>query len=115
VNLPLLAYRDLIGESLAAVPPRPAVRRKRWVHISKDIDTFRMLRESGKHPGLLPWLRSVATCRSFAYVSLRDPMPGLHSLLQIVGRSLRYVIRAGRSKSLAAAANSAARAETLPR
>ena len=115
VNLPLLAYRDLIGESLAAVPPRPAVRRKRWVYISKDIDTFRILRESGQQPGLLPWLASVASCSSFAYVSFRDPMPGVRSILQIVGRSLRYLVRAGRSKELAAAANSGTQAETLPR
>jgi D-aspartate ligase len=115
VNLPLLAYRDLIGESLAAVPPRPAVRRKRWVYISKDIDTFRILRESGQQPGLLPWLASVASCSSFAYVSLRDPMPGVRAILQIVGRSLRYVVRAGRSKELATAASSATQAETLPR
>jgi predicted ATP-grasp superfamily ATP-dependent carboligase len=113
VNLPLLAYRDLVGESLAAVPPRPAVRRKRWVYVSRDIDTFRILRKSGRGPGLLAWLASVMTCRSFAYVDPRDPMPGLRSLLQILGRSLRYLVRAGRSKDLAPAANSATQAETL--
>ena len=44
VNLPLLAYRELTGQSLADVKPRPAVQRKRWVYISNDIDTFRELR-----------------------------------------------------------------------
>lgn len=112
VNLPLLAYRDLVGESLAAEPPRPAVKRKRWVFITKDIETFRTLRDAGKSPGFLPWLASVASCRSFAYVSLRDPMPGLRSVAQIVGRSLRYILRAGRSKDLAPTANSAAPART---
>jgi len=112
VNLPLLAYRDLVGESLADVPRRPPVKRKRWVYITKDIDTFRMLRQSGQRPGLLSWLLSVARCRSFAYVSLRDPMPGLRSIFQIVVRALRYTLRAGKSKELAPTANSAAE---LPR
>ena len=112
VNLPLLAYRDLVGESLADVPRRPPVKRKRWVYITKDIDTFRMLRQSGQRPGLLSWLLSVARCRSFAYVSWRDPMPGLRSIFQIVVRALRYTLRAGKSKELAPTANSAAE---LPR
>ena len=112
VNLPLLAYRDLIDESLQDVPPRPPVTRKRWVYISKDIDTFRINRQAGQGPRWLPWLASVASCRSFAYVSMRDPMPGLRSILHIVGRSLRYAFRAGKSKDLAPTANSAAE---LPR
>jgi predicted ATP-grasp superfamily ATP-dependent carboligase len=115
VNLPLLAYRDLVGESLAAVPPRPAVRRKRWVFIAKDIETFRKARESGQPLGLVPWLRSVASCSSFAYVSFRDPIPGLLSIVQIVGRSLRYLGRAGREKELASAPNAGAPVRIIPR
>jgi len=112
VNLPLLAYRDLTDESLQDVPPRPPVTRKRWVYLSKDIDTFRLLRQAGQRPRWLPWLASVASCRSFAYVNLRDPAPGLRSILHIVSRTLRYALRAGRSKDLAPTASSAAE---LPR
>jgi D-aspartate ligase len=108
VNLPLLAYRDLVDESLEDVPSRPPVKRKRWVYITKDIDTFRILRHEGSRPRWLPWLASVASCRSFAYISLRDPMPGLRAIFQIVGRSVRYALRAGRSKDLAPTTNQAA-------
>jgi D-aspartate ligase len=112
VNLPLLAYRELIGESLADVPTRPPVTRKRWVYISKDIDTFQILRQSGQRPRLLPWLLSMVRCRSFAYLSLRDPLPGVRAIVQIAVRSLRYALRAGKSKDLAPTTSSAAE---LPR
>jgi D-aspartate ligase len=114
VNLPLLAYRDLIGESLADVNPRPPVKRKRWVYITKDIDTYRMLRPTARRIGPLSWLFSVASCRSFAYLSLRDPMPGARSILRIVGRAFRYVFRAGKSRDLPAPTSSSAEAGTLP-
>lgn len=115
VNLPLLAYRDLLGESLAGVNPRPAVKRKRWVYINKDIDTFRTLRNTRRQLSVLEWLASVASCRSFAYVSWHDPMPGLSSLLRIVGRALKYALRAGKPKSEDAPQSSSAPAGPLPR
>jgi D-aspartate ligase len=96
VNLPFLAYRELIGQSLADVASRPAVKRKRWVYITKDIETFRELRVIGRL-GLFSWLASVASCRSFAYVSWRDPKPGMRSILQIVRRVCRYVFRTGKA------------------
>jgi D-aspartate ligase len=109
VNLPLLAYRDLIGESLDAVDSRPAVRRKRWVYINKDIESFRILRHTSRRMSVVSWLLSVASCRSFAYVSWRDPLPGVRSLLQICGRAFRYVFRAGKSRDLAAASGATPR------
>jgi D-aspartate ligase len=95
VNLPFLAYLDLTGQSLANVEPRPAVARKRWVYIAKDIETFREIRPRGDI-GLFGWLVSVARCRSFAYVSLRDPLPGLHSIVSIVRRAVKFLLRKGR-------------------
>jgi len=92
VNLPLLAYRELTGQSLADVDPRPAVKRKRWVYIANDIDTFRVLRSRG-HTDWLSWLVSVASCSSFAYLSWRDPLPGLNSMLQLLKRAWLYLFR----------------------
>jgi predicted ATP-grasp superfamily ATP-dependent carboligase len=116
VNLPLLAYRDLIGESLEDIEPRPVVKRKRWVYITKDLDTFRMLRAS-RRMSVVPWLMSVASCRSFAYASFRDPMPGLRSLLQIAERVVRYIFRAGKSRELPSSTtpDTTAAPRTLPR
>jgi predicted ATP-grasp superfamily ATP-dependent carboligase len=92
VNLPLLAYRELTGQSLAGVDSRPAVKHKRWVYISKDIETFRLVQPTGRI-GLMNWLASVAGCTSFAYLSWRDPLPGLHSILNIIGRAIRFLVR----------------------
>jgi D-aspartate ligase len=114
VNLPMLAYRELTGQPLADVPPRPAVQRKRWVYFSKDIDTFRELRPAG-HIGIVKWLASVANCRSFAYVSWSDPLPGLHSILNIAARAFRFVVRTRKSDDAPAPTDSAAAARTLPR
>ena len=114
VNLPFLAYLDLTGQSLANVDPRPFVKRKRWVYFSKDIETFREIRSHGTI-GLLGWLVSIARCTSFAYVSFSDPLPGVHSLLSIARRALKFAFRKSRSNSAATAADSGAAARTLPR
>jgi predicted ATP-grasp superfamily ATP-dependent carboligase len=115
VNLPLLAYRDLVGEALDDVNPRPTVKRKRWIYITKDIDTFRMMRPTARRIGVLSWLLSVASCRSYAYISLRDPMPGVQSLVRIVGRAFRYALRAGKNRELPpSTTRSSAEAGTLP-
>jgi predicted ATP-grasp superfamily ATP-dependent carboligase len=115
VNLPLLAYRDLMGESLSDVDPRPVAKRKRWIYMTKDLDTFRMLRPTARRIGLLSWLMSVASCRSYAYLSLRDPMPGMHSIVRILSRALLYVLRAGKTRDLPAPTSSSAEPGPLPR
>ena len=114
VNLPLLAYRELTGQSLADVKQRPAVQRKRWVYISNDIDTFRELRAVGRL-GFLPWLLSLATCQSFAYLSWSDPLPGVHSVLNVFKRACRFVLRAGKSADATAPTDSSEAARSLPR
>lgn len=113
VNLPMLAYRDLTGQSLADVDPRPTVERKRWVYISKDIETLRKIRPRGRI-GLLAWFMSLATCRSFAYMSWDDPRPGLHSILGIVGRAVRFMFRGRRSPQIEAPTDSSAAARSAP-
>lgn len=114
VNLPLLAYRDLTGQSLANVNPRPPVKRKRWVYFAKDIDTFREIRSHGTL-GLFGWLASIARCTSFAYVSWRDPLPGFHSLAGIARRAVRFAFRKNKPNGRAAPEDSSAPARTLPR
>ncbi len=116
VNLPILAYRDLTGQSLADIDPRPPVKRKRWVYVTKDIDTFREIRPRG-HIGVFAWLMSLTTCRSFAYVSWDDPRPGLHSILNIISRALRFAVRSRRTPEVASPppADSGTAARSVPR
>jgi D-aspartate ligase len=112
VNLPLLAYKDLTGQSLAAVDPRPAVKSKRWIYLSKDIETFRVLRQA-RRIGAARWLASVAGCRSFAYCSWRDPGPGMHSLLRILGHACRFLLRTRRYRRELRSADRAVAASTI--
>jgi D-aspartate ligase len=114
VNLPLLAYLDLTGQSLANVNPRPPVKRKRWVHFAKDIDTFRETRSHGTL-GLFGWLASIARCTSFAYVSWSDPLPGVHSLASIARRAVKFAFRRNKTNGRTAPEDSSATARTLPR
>jgi predicted ATP-grasp superfamily ATP-dependent carboligase len=114
VNLPILAYRDLTGQSLQGVDPRPPVGRKRWVYVSKDIDTWREIRSQGRL-GMFAWLMSLATCRSFAYLSWDDPRPGVYSVLNIVSRAFRFAFRSHRAPAVVAPADSDAAARSLPR
>ena len=116
VNLPWLAYLDLTGQSLAGVNPRPPVKHKRWVYFSKDIDTFREIRSHGTI-GWFGWMASIARCTSFAYVSRRDPLPGLHSLLSIARRAVKFALRKNKPNVLAEPeeSGSSATARTLPR
>jgi predicted ATP-grasp superfamily ATP-dependent carboligase len=111
VNLPLLAHKDLTGQSLADADPRPAVSRKRWVYFSKDIESFRVLRQT-RRIGTARWLASVAGCRSFAYCSWRDPVPGLYSLLQILGHACRFLFRSSHSRRAELATDRAVAAPT---
>jgi D-aspartate ligase len=99
VNLPWLAYLDLTGQSLAGVSPRPPVKHKRWAYFSKDIDTFREIRSHGTI-GWFGWMASIARCTSFAYVSRRDPLPGLHSLLSIARRAVKFAWRKSKTNGL---------------
>jgi len=96
------------------VDPRPAVTRKRWVYITKDIDTFREIRATGRL-GIAGWLASLATCRSFAYVSWRDPLPGMHAILTIFKRAFRFMFRSRKSSEADAPTDSSATARSLPR
>ena len=114
VNLPFLAYLDLTGQSVANVDPRPPVKRKRWIYLSKDIETFREIRSRGKI-GFFGWVASIARCTSFAYVRLSDPLPGLHSLASIAFRAVKFAFRKSKSNSTAAPGDSGAAARSLPR
>jgi D-aspartate ligase len=85
LNLPLLGYRELIGENLSAIDSRPVLRHTYWVDFLKDLQAFRARRKQGGLPdlGWGAWLRSVAACRSFAYWESDDPGPGVYRVLQI--------------------------------
>ena len=74
VNLPLLAYLDLTGQSPSPAPPMcPGVR---FLDLTPDILVFRELHRRGEL-GLLEWLRSLASARVYSHFDARDPLPFL--------------------------------------
>lgn len=95
LNLPLLAYQELVSQTDPQVPVRPALAHKCWIDFNKDLRNLRHRFRAGE----LHWptyLKSLTQVRSCAYLSLTDPGPGLYrawdlsiSLLKFFRRQLR--------------------------
>jgi predicted ATP-grasp superfamily ATP-dependent carboligase len=90
LNLPQLAYRELIGDELADVELTPRLKTKYWVDLLKDIESFNDKR--AKHAiTFYSWFRSLLRCRSSAYWDWRDPGPGLYALMEIGARTIGFL------------------------
>jgi predicted ATP-grasp superfamily ATP-dependent carboligase len=74
LNLPLLAYLELIGHDLDDVRPLPVLKRLLWMNVLRDSRTLRQCRNIT----LMAWLGSILRCHSFAVWNSADPGPWLH-------------------------------------
>ena len=82
VNLSSIAYRDAIGRPLPEFRQRDGVR---WSDLLRDgPDSLRELR--GGELSLRDWLAPLAGVRADAYLSLRDPWPGLNETPSLARR-----------------------------
>ena len=97
LNLPLVAYRDLIGQSQPALEKFPKLKTKLWVDLRKDIETFNDKRARGEITATR-WLRSLLRCRSVAYFDWRDPGPAVYVIAKIISAAFYYLIK--RAKKL---------------
>jgi D-aspartate ligase len=88
INIPALAYRDLMG--LPRTPPSPARPGARWVHPWFD---FRAARAEGVP--LAEWLPWVLKCEAKYAFALDDPLPIPRAL------AARFLRRVNQSGSLA--------------
>lgn len=90
VNLPLLAYRDLVDGDAG---PAPRVeRRVKWLELTTDVRSYLELRAQGRL-AFNAWIRSLRGRRVYPIWSWRDPIP----LLVHASRSAaRLAVRAGR-------------------
>jgi predicted ATP-grasp superfamily ATP-dependent carboligase len=91
LNLPFLAYRDLVGEDISRTPRTPKLVHKTWIGVNRDLVAFRTTR-SADRGSWLRWIRDVAGARSFAFFTFRDPGPGVDQLRRLflrVGRNVR--------------------------
>ena len=68
INLPLLVYRDLVGQ--ARPPARAATSGIRWCAVRHDLQAAR-----GEGWGIVRWLRFVAGCHAISGFAVDDPLP----------------------------------------
>lgn len=92
INLPLLAYRELAGEVLDAVPTQPEVRPLLWMDLLADLRT-QALGTSTNGVSLRRWFREAAQVRSHAYWSWRDPGPGSRRALETAFALVHHLYR----------------------
>ena len=74
LNLPMLAYRELIGENLDELRPTPSLEHLFWMDVCSDLQTLR----ARNNLGWFEWMRSLLKCGSFAVWDSNDPGPWLH-------------------------------------
>jgi predicted ATP-grasp superfamily ATP-dependent carboligase len=106
VNLADLAYRDLCGEDLSAVPERAPVRLLYWADFWGCVGAWRRLRGTGRL-GLRALVRVLLRSRGHAVWSTLDPLPGIaYTVMQLgsLWRSWR-----GRSRNRTEGVSSAVR------
>lgn len=88
MNLPALAYQELLGQLPDRVERVPKLKHLWWVDLLRDLQTFREQRVNGRLT-FAEWLTSVLRCRSAAYLDWRDLGPGLargwELIRQVVG------------------------------
>ncbi|MEZ4309912.1 MAG: hypothetical protein R3F14_17885 [Polyangiaceae bacterium] len=88
LNLPLLAYRELIGEPLDAAALSPSLAHCYWTDFNRDLRSFHAgFRDHGQTWGDL--VSSILACRSFAYFDARDPGPWLCRTLDLAKTLIR--------------------------
>jgi predicted ATP-grasp superfamily ATP-dependent carboligase len=92
LNLPLLAYNELIGELKPDLKLQPTLKHKYWVDFYKDLETFNSLRKL-KQISWMAWLKSLLRCRSFAYWDWHDPGPEILRLYEILGIIVQSLIK----------------------
>lgn len=83
LNLPLLAYQDLVGENLSHVEIEPQLRHKYWIDLLLDLWSLQDKLDA-RTISIRAWLKTVLRCRSSAYCSWKDPGPGFYRSLIII-------------------------------
>jgi len=79
VNLSLIAYADVTGATCAPFRQRDGVR---WIDALHDApDSIREIRRG--ELSVREWISPLAGVRADAYLSVRDPRPGLYAMLRM--------------------------------
>jgi predicted ATP-grasp superfamily ATP-dependent carboligase len=98
LNLPYLAYMELTGTALDRFPLVPVLEHRFWIDLGGDIKSFILRRKDGDL-GVFQWMRTVLRSSSYAFFSLRDPLPAVYSLFQLMFRPLKLLAGTRKVKS----------------
>jgi predicted ATP-grasp superfamily ATP-dependent carboligase len=92
INLPLMQYLDLTGQTPA--PRRERPEGVKWLESIADFHSFKQYHERGEL-GVKDWLNSIRRARVFALFAWDDPLPFLiaRKFGLSYGRILGYVIK----------------------
>jgi len=82
LNLPALAYQDMLGTDMGSVPSQPKLKHKLWIFFDADRRTIRSrVRDGDLSP--VEWLKSLLAAHSFAIWRMTDPSPALVLLAKL--------------------------------
>jgi predicted ATP-grasp superfamily ATP-dependent carboligase len=96
LNLPHLAYLDLVGQ-LSPPERTPVLRHLFWVDLLRDLDA-RAAQAPGARLSLPHYVAQLARCRSFGYLSLSDPTPAMARAAELMRRIVASLFRKRRSR-----------------
>ena len=92
INLPALAYAEMIGEDLSGIEQTPRLKSVLAVDMLRDIESLQVKRQDGRMD-ILEWLGRIIKCRYFYYTDWRDPLPGIARALEIMRRGIAYLVK----------------------
>jgi D-aspartate ligase len=84
MNLPHLAYLDLVGQ-LPPLERTPVLRHMFWVDLLRDLDA-RAAQAPAARLRLPQYLAQLMRCRSFGYLSVSDPLPAIARAAELLRR-----------------------------
>jgi len=88
VNIPWIAYRDLIGEKVEKV--KEFQEGVKWFHFKHDLWAFRMYRFENKLT-LFNWIKSYRGKKVFGTYALNDLRPAINSLTFYISKKMKYL------------------------
>ncbi len=92
LNLPLIAFEEMAGGDVTAVPATPRLKHKYWLDFSADVRAFKQHREK-KEISIRSWIASLVRSRSFSVASIHDPVPTAVRAGQTVLSLVQFALR----------------------
>ena len=93
LNLPLLAYREAVGDDLSDIVHKPILKHLFWIDFLSDLWWVQQKRKNHDFEWAA-WMASIMRLKRHAYLSWRDPGPGAYRIFEVT----RIIIRTLRKK-----------------